>query len=83
MLRDLITRAKPMVEAQAQKEQARYDAWHPFARSCLFCKKRHRRPRPVRVIEKSGKQRIRWASNACLKRKFGDIKGAYVFQVYR
>jgi hypothetical protein len=68
----------PMIEKQAREEQARYDADHPFERTCLFCKRRHRNPRRVVVVEKNGRERVRWASRGCIQRRVGLLRSEEV-----
>jgi hypothetical protein len=61
---------RPMVEKETR---AQYDEWkrnNPRSRVCYFCKRVHRRPHLLFVVDRQGEHR-RWTSRACFEKRTG------------
>lgn len=67
-------RVRPLIEKETT---AQYEEWkrnNPRSRVCYFCKRVHRRPHLLFVVDRRGEHR-RWTSRACFEKRIGFPAG--------
>jgi hypothetical protein len=63
-------RVRPLIVKETTAEYEEWKRNHPRLRVCYFCKRRHRRPHLLFVVDSRGRHR-RWASRKCFEKKYG------------
>jgi hypothetical protein len=76
---------RPRIEDQVRLEYEEWKRDNPRLRVCYLCKRSHRRPHLLFVVDSRGRHR-RWVSRKCFEKKVGyplnDERGFRVWQLH-
>lgn len=73
---------RPRIAAEVTREFEEWKRNHPRLRVCYLCKRRHRRPHLLFVVDERGRHR-RWVSQRCFEKKVGmPVERASIWQLH-